>query len=200
MTKAEFKKEFDFWLLKYPNNPVRANFDDKGQVQVMASYYDDLKYYEISLLRRAMEYVLQESPIYFPTSPVIKSSCESVLKVKLAEGHLPRARYGHADHGCHLEGRQSMSHARRLLFELAPYEGFHVLCWGEAHPVCPECGQLQPQWENPMIVELMRLYPDDTELWNPTHKGTLLCEICRNIDGIDWVKKVYDRRAAEVRR
>ena len=195
MTKQEFKKEFDGWHARYPG------FTMPEPKIVMAIYYQDLQHFPLEVIRKAMPDVFAATPNFFPTAPIIKRACEAAIIAKETQGHLPRAKYHSAEHDCKLKGqKQSMSKARRLLFEISPYESFHVLCWYDFRPICPECGVSQQPWENPLIVSLMEQYPDDTELWCPLHKGTLLCEICQNtITGFDWIKRVYERRAAEAK-
>lgn len=188
MTKQEFKREFDGLHARYPG------FVMPEPKSVMRIYYQDLGLFSTETLRRAIPEIMAASPLYFPTAAVIVKACEAAQAITAMQGRIPRPKYYPAEHGCNLHKKQEMSQARRLLFEVSPYEGFHVLCRGEMHSVCPECGTVQAPFENPFIVLLMEQYPEETQGWNSDHKGNLLCKGCETIDGPFWISKLNSRR------
>jgi hypothetical protein len=193
MTQSEWKKAFIELHAEYPG------FSMPDPKIVERVYFDQLKNFSLEIFKRALPELLRMNPQFFPACGVVKSMCESAALMQDSQGHLPKRRFHPEDHGCKMVGKQEMSHARRLLFEVAPFEGYHVECSGEIHPVCPECGISQAPFVNPFISLLMKEYPSDTKDWSSLHKGTLLCHACEVIDGPYWVKKLYDRRA-EARR
>lgn len=208
MTKDQFKTEFQSWRIKYPNNPMQA-WPDEDKAKVLLIWYGDLKYYSIDTLKKAMVEVYQESPLYFPTCAVVKRECEAVLVRGSGSGRVPTIRFQPEDHGCSLE-KQAFEKAHKLLYTVNSYEAFHVRCEGDIRPRCPECGISLAPFENPFIRLLMEQYPDDTECWNPLHKGTILCDACKSfieapprktlvgpdLGYIDWVQNLVQHRAA----
>lgn len=185
MEKAEFQKAFKNLQSRYPGS-VLDKYDLKDQARICAVYFEELKSFDLNTFKLALPEIVRRIPDFFPAVGRVKLICSEVREQSLRQGSLPRPRFRPADHGCKITGRQQIEKIRRLLFEVSPYEAVHVLCQGEMHPVCPNCGIEHNPWENPIIAVLMEQYPNDTECWNSMHKGNLLCVSCERME---WPKE-----------
>jgi hypothetical protein len=197
MTRDEFAKEFKGLHARFPG------FIMPDPKTVLATYFQDLQFYPLVVFKKGMQEALAKNPTYFPTAAELKAGCETVKAVQQAKGSIPRKRYDEGEHAnCLVHGKpQVVSGPRRQLCELSSYEGGHVLCPGVIRPVCPECGQYQEPWHNPLILMFIEKFPTETAGWSAWHKGNLLCERCApGLDGPHWVEALHQRRTAEVRR
>lgn len=135
-------------------------------------------------LNVAFRDAMRESLEYEPRVGSIYARAKAIEE-QAGKPMYPRPKFPPPDHGCKLIVRESKLHftsVRKMLYQLNRYEGVHVECSGRPDPVCPWCGTTQEPFANPLMVELAKMFPEQTKQWNIWHKGYLLCEACSNLN------------------
>jgi len=177
MKIEDFKREFKKLQSRYPN------FDIPDVPAVLMIYFETLWRFNLEVVKRACARAARMSPNFFPALGLLENCCEAVRdEIELGLKY-PKPKFYPHDHGCGLDGKRvNVSGARRLLFQMSPYEGLHILCRSNRPPRCPWCGIDVAPFENPFHLQLMRSFPGETRGWNPAMKGTILCRNCEKLN------------------
>jgi len=117
---------------------------------------------------------LEKTSKFLPTLSDLYSACVEARDA-LAPANGQSSKYAPAEHKCSKKDPEKCF-AWRLLSVANAYEAKHILCPSSVPATCPVCGRLH--MEKDVHAEMMRVYPEGTEKWNPNYKGMMLCEKC----------------------